>query len=179
MFLLIIENESDREKAERLYYKYRKLMYLQAFDILHDSALAEDAVSESFIRVINKLDNIDEDAPARSKNYLVIICRNVAIDIYNGRKEISAEDIDDYSDTFVSAELPEDIIITRESVSEMMNAIKQLEPKYRDVFILKRIYGYSREDIARVFGLNVETVKKRLVRAKAMLLKSLELEASR
>ena len=54
MFWMVIENKDDRLKVERLYYKYRNLMYKEAYEILEDTYLAEDAVAESFIRIINR-----------------------------------------------------------------------------------------------------------------------------
>ncbi len=44
-----VNNES--KKIEKLYYKYRKLMFAEAYRILDDEALAEDAVSEAFFQV--------------------------------------------------------------------------------------------------------------------------------
>ena len=41
----------DENIFERLYYKYRNLMYTVAFDILHNTSDAEDAVSEAFLRI--------------------------------------------------------------------------------------------------------------------------------
>ena len=52
MFLLLIENENDRLKAERLYEQYRYLMYSEANKILKDKHLAEDAVQQSFMKII-------------------------------------------------------------------------------------------------------------------------------
>ncbi len=51
MFLLLIENDNDRLKAERLYEQYRYLMYSEANKILQDKHLAEDAVQQSFIKI--------------------------------------------------------------------------------------------------------------------------------
>lgn len=53
----------------------------------------------------------------------------------------------------------------------MRECISQLDPKYRDIFILRRAYNMSREDIAKTVGISEEAVKKRLQRAKAMILK--------
>ena len=48
MFFMSLKHEDDLPKAERLYYNYRTLMYTEAFRILQDKHLAEDAVQESF-----------------------------------------------------------------------------------------------------------------------------------
>ena len=51
MLLLQIGNPDNRLKAERLYEKYRYLMYSEAYKILQDERLAEDAVQQSVSRL--------------------------------------------------------------------------------------------------------------------------------
>ncbi len=73
-----IENFSDRFKIERLYMCYRNLMYKEAPEIVQNPHSAEDAVSESFVRIIKNLHKIDEQNRPKTRSFLVIICRNVA-----------------------------------------------------------------------------------------------------
>ena len=167
MFFAAISDKDDRLKVERLYYMYRKLMYKEAFSILQDKHLAEDVISESFIRIINN----ENDCP-RTRNFLVIICRNVAKDIYRKRHSESIIGItDDTESELTSDNNPSDIVIGKESAKRLAECISQLDPKYRDIFILRRAYNMSREDIAKTVGISEEAVKKRLQRAKAMILK--------
>ena len=73
-----IENFSDRFKIERLYMCYRNLMYKEALEIVQNPHSAEDAVSESFVRIIKNLHKIDEQNRPKTRSFLVIICRKVA-----------------------------------------------------------------------------------------------------
>lgn len=172
MFFAAISDKDDRLKVERLYYMYRKLMYKEAFSILQDKHLAKDVISESFIRIINNLHKIDENDCPRTRNFLVIICRNVAKDIYRKRHSESIIGItDDTESELISDNNPSDIVIGKESAKRLAECISQLDPKYRDIFILRRAYNMSREDIAKTVGISEEAVKKRLQRAKAMILK--------
>ena len=139
---------------------------------MQDKHLAEDAISESFIRIINNLHKIDENDCPRTRNFLVIICRNVAKDIYKHQRAESAIDsTDDTESELVSDDTPPDIIIGKESAERLAECISQLDAKYRDIFLLRRAYNMSREDIAKTVGISEEAVKKRLQRAKAMILK--------
>lgn len=58
MFVLImaIENERDREKAAALYGLYRGTMLYTAKSILQEPRLAEDAVSDAFLKIIDNLE---------------------------------------------------------------------------------------------------------------------------
>lgn len=48
LYLQLLDTQTEKEKFERLYYQYKKLMYWIANHILGDSYLAEDAVHEAF-----------------------------------------------------------------------------------------------------------------------------------
>ena len=58
LLFFAIENQNDRSKTERLYHTYKPVMAGVAYNILKDKYLAEDAVHQSFIRVINNLQKL-------------------------------------------------------------------------------------------------------------------------
>ena len=138
MFLFTIENFHDRLKTERLYLSYRKLMYKEAFEIVQNRHCAEDAVSETFVRIIDNLHKIDEQDCLKTRSFLVIICRNVAKNIYNKKiylnnqpdacDDVLPEDVSESSDSL-------DILVKKETLSEIAGAVKKLDPIYRDVFL--------------------------------------------
>ena len=61
----------DSEKIRELYEIYEQPMFRIAYAILHDSALAEDAVSDAFIRIIGKLDRLKAPDSPKTKQYIV------------------------------------------------------------------------------------------------------------
>lgn len=171
-----IENHPDKLKVERLYDDYKQLMFHAAYEILKDQQLAEDAVHQAFLRIMKNLHKINEENRPRTRNYLVIICRNVAIDMYNQKSplHVQEESLEMVGDT--NQTNPMDIVIAKESAKIVTDAIIQLDPLYRDVLLLQRVYHKTREEIAQELGISVEAVKKRLSRGKAMILESLKKE---
>lgn len=168
-----------QSKIERLFYKYRNLMFREAYFILNDSHLAEDAVSESFIRILNNLNKIDEDNIPRTRSFLVIICRNVAKDIYKKRKSFNefCEFDDEVLDTLPdSSETPLEIVINNESVEKLTKAIEDLKPIYRDALLMTKVHGFSTKEAAEIFDIPQEALKKRITRAKQQLLEKLKKE---
>lgn len=168
------------QKAERLYFKYRNLMFKEAFAILDDKTLAEDAIMESFERVMKSLHKIDENDVPATRNFLAVICRNVAKDIYKREKQNGGlataegkESLDNIEGAYSSVE---DIVVRRETLKTVLGAISNLPPDYKDVFMLRRVYGIGREEIANIFGITVPAVKYRLQKAKKMILDELEKE---
>ena len=91
MLFMAIEDEDDLLKVERLYERYKRLLYKIAYNILKDKYLSEDAVHQTFIRIINNLHKIGEINCPQTQSFLVIMCRNVAIDIYNQRTYLNKQ----------------------------------------------------------------------------------------
>ena len=176
MFFMDIENDDDREKVMRLYENYKNLMYKEAYQVLHDKSLTEDAIHDSFVKIINNLHKINENNIPQTRNYLVIICRNTAIDIAKSKLPLNQYD---YATEYISSEDSEiasdalEIVIRRETIKEIAEAIEALSPIYRDVFIMRRVHNHSREEIAQILKINIETVKKRLTRAKQQIIRNL------
>jgi len=61
MIIMTIANNEDRNKAEQLYNRYRSTMLYIANGILHDNNLAEDDVSESFIKRKYEINRMERD----------------------------------------------------------------------------------------------------------------------
>ena len=74
--------QSAKEKLHILYQLYEKPMYHIAYAILHHTQQTEDAVSEAFCKVIRHLDKIGDPESPRTKQYIIRIIRNTAINQY-------------------------------------------------------------------------------------------------
>lgn len=174
--------EEDINRLEGLYSKHGKEMFAIAYRILKDKESAEDVVQQSFLKVMDKLHNIDLSDENKTKKFLMIIARNLAIDVYNSRKNLSsnteyveAVDIDDpeFSNLIKS---PCDELIAKENHTLIMKHINNLSPIYKDVVLLEMIYGYSRKEIAQLLNIKYDTIKKRCERAHKMLEEALRKE---
>ena len=176
MLFMMIKDEKSLAKAELLYNLYCGSMYNAAYGVLHEKQLAEDAVHEAFIRIFKNLHKISEIDCPQTRNFVVIICRNVAKNILGNRLYLNnSEDFcDELSDG--GAQNPERIALSRETLTEMVKAIDELPELYRDTLLLKRAHGMSNGEIAALFGITEEAVKKRLTRARQMVLEKLRRE---
>ncbi len=93
-----IEDDYSRDKLEELYYKYHKYVYKIAYNILNDSYLAQDVVQSVFIKLIENIDKIDRIECNKTKAFIVIITRNLSINLYrkrNSHKNMVLENIED------------------------------------------------------------------------------------
>lgn len=72
-YLSLVDSEEDKSKVEQIYYQYRNLMFYVARDVLRDEKLAEDAVHQAFIRIINHLDGVEEIVSHKTRCFVVIV----------------------------------------------------------------------------------------------------------
>jgi RNA polymerase sigma-70 factor (ECF subfamily) len=93
--IMAIEDEQERNKIEEVYNRYYSTMLYIAKDILHDEGLAEDAVSESFIKIINNVEKIREVNCYQTRGFIVVLVRNVSIDMLRSSKKPQILSFDD------------------------------------------------------------------------------------
>jgi RNA polymerase sigma-70 factor (ECF subfamily) len=171
IYLSIIDAEQDKNKFEILYTTYRKLMFYVANRIIKDQYLAEDAVHQAFIKIIENLDKIEDVHCHKTKSYTVIIVRNNAINMYNRRKR----------NTTIPLEQMEFCIFDEtcsrsEDLDYLTKAVMKLPVIYKEVLTLKYVQELSNEEIAQTLGISEATVRKRLERARHKLQESIKQE---
>ncbi len=153
---------------EEMYLMNRKLMMHTAMKILNNFADAEDCVSEAFLRASKIFPKISRLERPKLTSLLVIIVRNAALDKYRANKRIVAlEEPDIETGTYCSDSYSFDSVI---------EAIGQLKEEYRDVLMLKFVYGYSTREMTDILGISSDNVYKRIQRARAELEHILEKE---
>lgn len=172
-------SSENAEKLARLYEKYRYAMLKEAYNILYDSIEAEDAVQQAFVKISKCLERISEDEPAMTCNFLKVVVRNIAKDIY--KKKIYLNPEEDAGGLVADMKSKgthgvSQLVISKDSTERIVKAILSLPDIYRDVLLLEKVYGYSREQSMEILNTNYETLKKRLTRAKVKLLEVLREE---
>ncbi|MCL1998725.1 MAG: sigma-70 family RNA polymerase sigma factor [Turicibacter sp.] len=160
---------NEEEKIIEIYDKYRGLMFHVALGILKDHAQAEDAVGDSFEKLILNIGKIGDISCYQTRALIVTIVRNTAINIWNKAKRT------DYTDEEMlipdnTPPIP-DIITSAEGYNSIVETIKALPETYRDVAVLSLINEFSHEEIAKTLDISYNAVKMRLSRAKQILRK--------
>lgn len=172
LYLTLIDTDEEKRKFILLYEEYRNLMLFVAHEILNDIYLSEDAVQEAFLRIAKNFKKIKEPVCPQTKSFVVIITRNVAINIYNKEKKIS--DFQDYLSD-VSPSTSDDLFNTV-SYKLLAEHILKLPEHYRDILYLYHLYGYNFNEIAHLLGISVNNAKKRAQRARMILKSTMERE---
>lgn len=174
IYTALIEDPQNIPLFERLYETYRASMFRIAFAILRDHHLAEDAVAEAFIKIAGHMDKLSSVSGQARKDYIVILTRNCALDLYRKRKR--QESIIDFVEELpdpAGGETPEEILFRQEDADRLHRAVADLSPIYRDVMKLYYLYEHTAAETAAILGIQENTVFARLSRGRKKLAEAL------
>jgi len=164
---------SERDKFEYLYRKYKNLLYFKAWEILRDPMEAEDAVSETFIRVYRNLDKIDDPDSPRCVAFLGTIARNVALTMAKKRSAMPVLVEDNESNAAYDEPAdPLDLeatVIDKLSAEQLVLIVNRLDEQSRTIFVLKYSYDLSHREIAVQLGITENNVTVKLHRTRKKL----------
>lgn len=162
-YLSLIDDESDKQKFERIYNNYYNVLLNTAYGILKERQSAEDAVHEAFLIILKCIDKIDEKDNRKTMNFLITIVKNKALNIYNKQKRIKI------------VEFPEELISDKDEVKNEITAeyvaenIKKLPEIYKDALMLKCRHDCSYGQMAKILNVSESTARKRVERARKLL----------
>ena len=165
IYLSLLDSEEEISKFELIYSTYKKQMYYTANNILKDSHLAEDAVHNAFLRIINNLEKIEDINSHKTKGLIVIIVKNVSIDIYrkNKKERDNTIFIDDLDDINGYDE------INKNDIGDLEIAISKLPENYKQVFLLKFSHELTDNGISEILDIKPDNVRKRISRGREKL----------
>lgn len=166
--LLTSGTDKDAEKFEYVYEKYKALAYHCAFGITGDKDLAEDAVSETFIRVYRNLGKIEEGNAPRTAGFIAVIAKNCAKTIAKRNGLISFDETpQERADDFNL----ENSVLDKITAQQITAAADALSDDLKAVFLLKYAYDMSNKEIARALNITVTNAGVLAHRAKKRLIK--------
>lgn len=165
IYLSLLDSEEEISKFELIYNTYKKQMYYTANNILKDSHLAEDSVHNAFLRIINNLEKIEDINSHKTKGLIVIIVKNVSIDIYrkNKKERDNTIFIDDLDDINGYDE------INKNDLGDLEIAIYKLPENYKQVFLLKFSHELTDNEISEILDIKPDNVRKRISRGREKL----------
>lgn len=172
-FLLIIEDTVIRSKLEHIYNNYKNIAYWTAYNILKDHHEAEDVVQDAIIKISTLIDGIKDTNCNKTRALIVIIVRNLSINIYNRRKKIVLTYSDDEKLVSEDSGLDEEMI-RLEQVKWIAELLGKINSSYGDILVLKYYYEYSNTEISNMLGITEGNIRVRLHRAKAAIKELIE-----
>jgi RNA polymerase sigma-70 factor (ECF subfamily) len=176
---LCAEDASSSDEAiAALVQQYAQPLYRVAFSVMRNAAEAEDAVQETFLRVLKNKNKLPQVRDARV--WLVRITWNVVLD--RKRRTKVRPETDDVADLVRTLPCPgpggEAATIAAHECQRILSLIDTLPAKEREALLLSAVEELSTTEIASVLGTSESSVRSRLFRARLQLAKLLEASKS-
>ena len=157
----------DESALSEIYDCHQEALYRYALRLLGDQQLAEDCISDTFLRFLKALSrgNIPQE---NLRAYLYRISHNWIIDHYRQNQKNLEQGLEE--NFSANKDLVEEI--EKENQGEnIREAILTLTPEQQQVIILKYFEGWQNAEIAQFVGKRVGAVKALLHRSLATLKK--------
>lgn len=160
MILLVVNNISKEQKQtiEDLYIRLKTKMYATSLNILKDTYDAEDAVSNTFIKISQKYQQLDHIKSDEIDKYCMAILKNESYKIYNKRKRETPSEIIEDTNINYTAESEILKILDKDQIEDL---IKNLEEEEKTFLILRYYRGWTYEEISELLGIKNSTARKR------------------
>ena len=168
LILLLIQDEDDRVFMEELYTQYHRLMYAQALQVLRSSDAAEDAVSESLVHLIKKIELLRTLQCNKLKAYIVITVKHTAITLLHRSSREQPTDETSFLN-IPSDRRTDDRALEEAGVERIKEAICLLPEREKNMMLMRYFREMTDEEIAETTGLKPVSVRVHLSRARKRL----------
>lgn len=158
--------EGDRDAFEELYRAYQRRIFGYLFRMLEDAELAEETANDVLVEVWKSARSFQ--GRSRPSTWIFGIAHHRAMNELRKRR-VPTEDLAAAEDIASREEGPEAAASGKERTEKLRQAISSLSPEHREVVELTFFRGLSYEEIARIAGCPVNTVKTRMFYARRKL----------
>jgi RNA polymerase sigma-70 factor, ECF subfamily len=171
--LAIAAGKGDMTAFEKIYERHNRRVYSLCLRMTQNAAEAEDLAQEAFIQLFRKIGSFRGDSAFTT--WLHRLTVNQCL-MHFRKRSVKLER------TTEEGETPVQVVSGTENPNSMPvmdrialdNALTQLPPGYRTVFLLHDVEGHEHEEIARMLGVAVGTSKSQLHKARMKLRKILK-----
>jgi RNA polymerase sigma factor (sigma-70 family) len=135
---------------------------------------AEDLTQQVFVRLLN---HPDKNNGQTIEGYVFTIAANLLRDRAKSRAPHHRqahsldplEDKDAFAANLVEDRNLERVLVGRQTVQDVLEALAELGKRTRDIFILARLENVQHREIAALYGISVSAVEKKMMTAMAHL----------
>jgi RNA polymerase sigma-70 factor (ECF subfamily) len=146
----------DSAAATLLYDRHHRGLYAYALSLLHDPALSEDVVHETFLRLLTTR---PERPVLLGKSFIYAVARNLALDLIRGatRQETHRLPLARAAERRTAPEAGDD----EKRNATLLSALARLPQEQQETVTLKVFSGLTFAQIAEVLSIAVGTAASR------------------
>ena len=158
--------QNDRKDQGLLYTSYKNILFGICLKYSRNTSDAEDILQESFITIFKKINSYK--GVGSFEGWIKRITINKSLDFYRQKKMVFVEE-DNIPDEIMEVD-----DLSSYSLSFLLGLIQNLPDRYRLIFNLYELDGYTHSEIANMLNISIGTSKSNLHRAKLNLKKALK-----
>ena len=175
--MIMHNDKKDSELIAQYYDMYEQRVYRLAYAVLGDVWQAEEAVQETFLKLISYRDVVRKMSESKRTAYITKTAKSIAIDMYRGNKR-TAEAVCAFGGDDASVEAVENAIWNQSADSGHMDMADEVENRQIVRDILDRLPGddalilqlriarqFSVRETAAVMNMSETAVRKKYERA--------------
>lgn len=158
-FGVISDDETDL--INEIFTETNVKMYNISFNILRNKSDAEEAVSETFIKIINNIEKISSLSCHEIEPYCVVILKNETMNILRqGKKTIQEEDLDilEHDNKHYSVE---ENFLENVEIERLLSCVNKLPEIDRNFIHLRYVNEMRYREIAVLLNITEEAARKR------------------
>lgn len=157
--------KGNRRDQELLYRRHAARLYAVCLQYSGNDEEARDILQEGFIKIFENLVNYKHEGSFEGWIRRIIV--NTALEKYRSKHQLHrVDDIDQIPEPEAD---PDNEDYAGLQAVDLMTIIRELPPKYRMVFNLFAIEGYSHKEISKMMNISEGTSKSNLSRARVIL----------
>ena len=160
---------------EEILRRYKKRIFNIAYQFVGRMDEAEDLSQEIFFKVFNALDKFNQEA--NFQYWIIRVGKNYCIDYYRKKRkerEAMVDNMEQVINVLKSVSTPQLVLEEKEKQKAIRESIGSLPPILRSCIVLRNIYGYSYQEIAKILDIPEGTVKSRINRGRLELSRKLD-----
>lgn len=169
IFAAMPEDPVEQLRFEDIYRNYRRQMLMVAQRVLRDSHDAEDAVQNALMGIAKHIHKVPAGNEKILRAYVLTAAKNAALSMLPAKQQ--RDDTVDISELTVAAE--DDLfrqVAASQDYEGLLRAMRQLDPKYREVLMLVYVQEQSVRDAADILHRREGTVRQQLNRGRKLLI---------
>lgn len=162
IILLGVTSEEEKNLINEIFSRLNAQMYNVSYKVLRNKHDVEEALSETFLKVMQNIDKISALPHSQIEPYCVRILKNETINIIRKRdKIIFIEDMDYIIDYDKEQYDIEDEFLKSADIERLQSCINRLSDDEQDFIHLRFAEERGLRDIAEFFDITEEAAKKR------------------
>jgi RNA polymerase sigma factor (sigma-70 family) len=164
---------------EKEFFPFLKQLHGFAFHLCGDAEEADDLVQDTFLKAYRFMDSFE--IGTNTKAWLYRILKNTFINEYRRKTNLPNHVSLDVTYHKDDGEKHTDIVEVLDNIDyyqhmigdEISEALRKLQPEFREIVILSDLEEFSYEEMAKILEIPIGTVRSRLFRARNSLKESL------